>query len=143
MHIVGRHQDQSTLNLARIELPHNFANRNWSLIFISVVSTFENDCRTPPIADYSNWNARDPPGVVIRRVRDHDKADLLAAFVQIDCQEGGASFRHRCRGGTRFLEWTGGVGNNFRQPPAPSPSQPKGSGGHGRWTQPQRRAPCC
>src|SRR5262245_64940263 len=40
MDIVGRHQDQTSLHRALVNLAHEIANSDWSLIFVAIITAF-------------------------------------------------------------------------------------------------------
>ena len=94
MHVVRRHQDEATLNLAGIETTDQFANRDRALILVAMISAFENDSWTLAIADDADRDARHTPGIVMGRMGNHHKADLLAGLVEVYGGEGGASRGH-------------------------------------------------
>ena len=94
MYIIGWHQDESTLNFAGIETTDQFANSDRALILVAMISTFENDGWAIAVTDYADWDARHAPGIVMRRVRYHYKADLLAGLVEVYGGEGGTARGH-------------------------------------------------
>src|SRR5208282_983031 len=89
MDVIGRHQDEPTLDLARIELSRQLADDDRALVLVAVVSAFDDDRRPFAIGDDGDRNARYAPGVIMRRVRKHHPADLPALPVKVDGCEGG------------------------------------------------------
>jgi hypothetical protein len=53
-----------------------------------MIATLEDDRRTRAVLDDSNGYARNAPSVVMRRMRDHDEADLLAVAVRVESDKG-------------------------------------------------------
>ena len=87
--VVGRHQDEASLDLARVEVADQLADGDRPLIFVAVIAALDDDGRPLAVGDHRNRHAGDAPGVVVGRVRDHDEADLSAGLVEIDGGEGG------------------------------------------------------
>src|SRR5271165_5624754 len=94
MDVVGWHQDEPALDLARVKFSRQFPDDDRTLVLVPVVSAFDDDRRTPAIGDDGDRNARHAPGVVMRRVRKHHPADLPALPVEVDGgKRGGGAFR--------------------------------------------------
>ena len=86
----GRHEDETALDLRGIDLAHQVADGDRPLVLVPVVAAFDDHRRTFAVGDHGERHARHAPGVVVRRVRNHDEADLLSGPVEIDRCEGDA-----------------------------------------------------
>ena len=83
-----RHKDEPALEPARIEIARKFTDDDRPFVFVAVVSPLD-DHRGPRVSgDDGDRNAGYPPGVVMRRVWKHDKANLSAVFFEVDVGEG-------------------------------------------------------
>ena len=85
--IVGRHQDQPALDLAGIEIADQVADRDRPFVFVAMIAALHDHGGPMAVLDHRDRHARDAPGIVMRRVRDHDEADLLAGAVEVDGQK--------------------------------------------------------
>src|SRR5215211_8992830 len=56
--------------------------------FVAVIAGFEHHGRPAAVLDHGERHARHAPGVIVRRVRDHQEPDLLSGAVEIDGGEG-------------------------------------------------------
>ena len=78
----------------RIEFSRQFADDDRAFVLVAVVSAFDDDRRALAIGDDGDRNARHAPGVIMRRVRKHDPADLSALPVEVDSGKcGGGALR--------------------------------------------------
>src|SRR6185437_6503805 len=68
----------------RIKLADQLAEGDWALIFVAMIARLEDHRRASAIFDDGKRNAGGAPGVLMRRVGDIDKPDLLAVAVEID-----------------------------------------------------------
>jgi hypothetical protein len=88
MNVVGRHQDQPALYRSRIQLAGEFADHDRALILVAVIASFQDHRRAGPVRNHRDRDTRHAPGIVMRRVRNADEADLPARLVEIDAGEG-------------------------------------------------------
>ena len=86
--VVCRHQDQPALDAAGIELADQLADRDLPFVFVAVIAGFEHHGRPAAVLDHGERDARHAPGVVVRRMRDHQEPDLLPGAVEVDGGEG-------------------------------------------------------
>ena len=98
--VVCRHQDEPALDAAGIELADQLADRDLPFVFVAVIAGFEHHGRPAAVRDHGERDARHAPGVVVRRVRDHQEPDLLPGAVEVDGGEGrgrphGGGLSHR------------------------------------------------
>src|SRR4051812_27647820 len=62
---------EPALHAAGIELADQLADRGLPFVFVAVVAGFEHNGRAAAVLDHGERHARHAPGVVVRRMRDH------------------------------------------------------------------------
>ena len=118
------------LTMPGIELADELAKRDRPLIFVAMVARLQDHRRPGAIADHGERNARRAPRVVMRRMRNIDKADLLAGAVEVDGGAGGGHAGHEFSWKTVLWDGRAGRGGG-RDPPPRFGAQIGGSAGSG------------
>ena len=86
---------KATLDAAGIEIADQVTDRDRPLIFVAMVAALHDHGRTRTVLDHGDRHARRAPGIVMRRMRDHQEAGLLALAIEIDSEEGTGRARGR------------------------------------------------
>jgi hypothetical protein len=76
--------------LAGIEVADQLGDDDRPLIFVAMIAAFEDHRRAAAVPDHRDRDPGGAPGILVRRVRDHDEAGLLAGTVEVDGDEGAA-----------------------------------------------------
>src|SRR3546814_1730302 len=82
MHVVGRHQDEAALDLARIEIADQLPDHDRPFMLVAMVAALDDHRRAGAVGDHRQRHPGDPPGVLLRRVRDHQRSEEHTSELQ-------------------------------------------------------------
>src|SRR5579863_9710123 len=78
-----RSKDQSSRDRARIEIANHLTEDDRPFVLVAMIAALEDHRRPVAIFDYGEGDPDHPPGVIVRRQREQEEADLLSVLLEI------------------------------------------------------------